>query len=185
MATDAKVDIPEIGGPESSGEEEKKAPAAGGGKVKAIAIQAGILMALTGTAFGVNLYVLKPMLVVSVSGKEQAKEAAAKEKAEQHPGKILSLDPAIVNIAGTNGRRYLKITVQIEIPEDEKLIKEVEARKPLLSDRLIQILTSKPLEEVTSPGIMESLKRQITDQFGKELGTDRLKGVYLTEFVIQ
>jgi len=183
VATDAEGDIPEIGGPESSGEEEKKAPAAGAGKIKAIAIQAGILMALTGTAFGVNLYVLKPMLVVS--GKGQAKEAEAKPKAEQHPGKILSLDPAIVNIAGTNGRRYLKITVQIEIPEDEKLIKEVEARKPLLSDRLIQILTSKPLEEVTSPGIMDILKRQITDQFGKELGTDRIKGVYLTEFVIQ
>jgi len=183
VATDAKADIPEIGGPESSGEEEKKASAAGGGKVKAIAIQAGILMALTGAAFGVNLYVLKPMLVVS--GKEQAKEPAAKQKAEQHPGKILALDPAIVNIAGTNGRRYLKITVQIEIPEDEKLIKEVEARKPLLSDRLIQILASKPLEEVTSPGSLEILKRQISDQFGKELGTDRLKGVYLTEFVIQ
>lgn len=183
MATDAKADIPEVGGPESSGEEKKKASAAGGGKVKAIAIQAGILMALTGAAFGVNLYVLKPMLVVS--GKEQAKEPAAKHKVEQHPGKILALDPAIVNIAGTNGRRYLKITVQIEVPEDEKLIKEVEARKPLLSDRLIQILASKSLEEVTSAGSLEILKRQIADQFGKELGTDRLKGVYLTEFVIQ
>lgn len=183
MATDAKADIPEFGGPESSGSEEVKPPAKGGWQIKAIAIQAGILMALTGAAFGVNLYVLKPMLVVS--GKEQAKEPAAKHKAEQHPGKILALDPAIVNIAGTNGRRYLKITVQIEIPEDEKLIKEVEARKPLLSDRLIQILASKPLEEVTSPGSLEILKRQISDQFGKELGTDRLKGIYLTEFVIQ
>ncbi|MDD5558326.1 flagellar basal body-associated FliL family protein [Candidatus Methylomirabilis sp.] len=183
MAQDAEIDIPEIGKPESSGGEEKKASAAGGGKLKAIAIQAGIFMALTGAAFGVNLYVLKPMLVVS--GKEQAKEPPAKPKTERHAGKILLLDPAIVNIAGTNGRRYLKVTVQIEIPEEEKLVKEVEARKPLLSDRLIQILARKPLEEVTSAGSLEILKRQIADQFGKELGADRLQDVYLTEFVIQ
>lgn len=183
MAHDANADTPKVGGSESSGEEEKKASAAGGGKLKAIAIQAGILIALTGVAFGLNIYLLKPMLVVN--GKEQAKAPAAKSKAEYHAGKILPLDPAIVNIAGTNGRRYLKVTVQIEIPEEEKLVKEVEARKPRLSDQLIQILARKPLEEVTSVGSLENLKQQIADQFGKELGADRLQNVYLTEFVIQ
>lgn len=183
MAHDAKAEIPEAGGSESSGQDEKQASSQGGGKLKAIAIQAGILIALTGVAFGLNVYLLKPMLVVS--GKEQAKGPATKPKAEHHAGKILPLDPAIVNIAGTNGRRYLKVTVQIEIPEEETLVKEVEARKPLLSDRLIQILSRKPLEEVTSAGSLEILKRQVADQFGKELGADRLKDVYLTEFVIQ
>ncbi|HWR20715.1 MAG TPA: flagellar basal body-associated FliL family protein [Verrucomicrobiae bacterium] len=183
MADDAKAEIREVGGSESLGGEEKKASAAGSGKLKAIAIQAGIVMALTGAAFGINVYVLKPMLVVN--GKEQAKESAAKPKAEHHAGKILPLDPAIVNIAGTNGRRYLKVTVQIQIPEEEKLVKEVEARKALLSDRLIQILSGKPLEEVTSTGSLQALKQQIADQFGKELGADRLQDVYLTEFVIQ
>lgn len=183
MADDAKAEIREVGGSESLGGEEKKASTAGSGKLKAIAIQAGIVMALTGAAFGINVYVLKPMLVMN--GTEQAKESAAQPKAEHHTGKILSLDPAIVNIAGTNGRRYLKVTVQIEIPEEEELVKEVEARKPLLSDRLIQILAGKPLEEVTSAGSLQALKQQIADQFGKELGADRLQNVYLTEFVIQ
>lgn len=183
MADDAKAESREVGGAESSGGEEKKTSAAGGGKLMALAMQAGIFIALAGVAFGLNIYLLKPMLVVN--GKEQAKETAAEPKAEHHAGKILSLDSAIVNIAGTNGRRYLKVTVQIEIPEEEKLIKEVEARKPLLSDRLIQILAGKPLEEVTSAGSLEILKQQIADQFGKELGADRLKAVYLTEFVIQ
>lgn len=183
MADDAKAEIREVGGSESLGGEEKKASAAGSGKFKAIAIQAGIIMALTGAAFGINVYVLKPMLVVD--GKEQAKESETEAKAEHHAGKILPLDPAIVNIAGTNGRRYLKVTVQIQIPEEEKLIKEVEARKALLSDRLIQILSGKSLEEVTSAGSLQALKQQIADQFGKELGADRLQDVYLTEFVIQ
>lgn len=183
MAQDAKADIPEIGTQESSDEGEKKPSAASGGKLKGIAIQAGIFIALAGVAFALNIYLLKPMLVIN--GKEQAKESAVKPKEERHAGKILPLDPAIVNIAGTNGRRFLKVTVQIEIPEEEKLVKEVEARKPLLSDRLIQILARKPLEEVTSAGSLESLKREIANQFGKELGADRLQDVYLTEFVIQ
>ncbi|CBE68801.1 MAG: flagellar basal body-associated FliL family protein [Candidatus Methylomirabilis oxygeniifera] len=183
MADDAKAEIREVGGSESPGGEEKKTSAAGRGKLVAMAVQAGIVIALTGAAFGINIYVLKPMLVVN--GKEQAKESEPEAKKEHHAGKILPLDPAIVNIAGTNGRRYLKVTVQIEIPEEEELVKEVEARKALLSDRLIQILSGKPLEEVTSAGSLQALKQQIADQFGKELGADRLQNVYLTEFVIQ
>ena len=183
MADDAKADIREAKGSESSEGEEKKAPAAGRGKLMAIAIQAGIFIALAGVAFALNIYLLKPMLVVNEQ--KDAKESVAKPKEEHHAGKILPLDPAIVNIAGTNGRRYLKVTVQIEIPEEEELVKEVVARKPLLSDRLIQILTNKPLEEVTSAGSLQALKQQIADQFVKELGADRLQNVYLTEFVIQ
>lgn len=183
MADEAKAEIREAGGTESSGGDEKNAPAAGGGRLKTIGIPAGIFIALAGIAFALNIYLLKPMLVVNET--EEARESAEKPKEEHHAGKILPLDPAIVNIAGTNGRRYLKVTVQIEIPEEEKLIKEVEARKPLLSDRLIQILAVKPLEEVTSEGSLQALKQQIADQFGKELGADRLKNVYLTEFVIQ
>ena len=181
MAGDAKAEGRAMEGAESSGGEDKKTSAAGG-KLMALAMQAGIFIALTGVAFGLNIYLLKPMLVVN--GKEQAKETTAKPK-EHHVGKILSLDPAIVNIAGTNGRRYLKVTVQIEVPEEEKLVKEIEARKPLLSDRLIQILSGKPLEEVTSAGSLQALKQQIADQFDKELGAERLQNVYLTEFVIQ
>lgn len=183
MAADANADIAETGSPGSPQEGETKASTKEGGKLKAIAIQAGILMALTGAAFGINAYVLKPMLVAD--GKEQAKTPAANHPPEEHQGKILALDPAIVNIAGTNGRRYLKVTVQIEIREDEKIVKEVEAQKPLLSDRLIQILSGKTLEEVTAAGSLQTLKQQIADQFGRELGTDRLKNIYLTEFVIQ
>ncbi|MCZ7626211.1 MAG: flagellar basal body-associated protein FliL [Candidatus Methylomirabilota bacterium] len=183
MADDAKAGNHEAGGTESSGGEDKKTSAAGGGKLMVIAMQAGIFIALAGVAFALNIYLLKPMLVAD--GKEQVEAVEVKPKEERHAGKILPLDPAIVNIAGTNGRRYLKVTVQIEIPAEEELVKEVEARKPLLSDRLIEILTGKPLEEVTSAGSLQALKQQIAQQFSKELGADRLQNVYLTEFVIQ
>lgn len=184
MATDTKAERPGTEDHTSSGDGEKSPAAAGAGKLKTLAVQAGILIALAGAAFGLNIYVLKPMLVVD-DAKEEAKEDTAKAKEEHHAGKILPLDPAVVNIAGTNGRRYLKIAVQIEVPEEEELIKEVEGRKALLSDRLIQILSRQSLEEVTSVGSLDNLKRQIADQFGKELGAERLKNVYLTEFVIQ
>jgi flagellar basal body-associated protein FliL len=183
VAADAKTDIPEIGDLKPSTEGEKKSQTAGVGKFKGMAVQAGIFIAIAGAAFGLNIYVLKPMLITP--GKEDVKAEAVKAKEEHHPGKILALDPAIVNIAGTNGRRYLKVTIQIEVPEEEKLIKEVEARKPLLSDRLIQILAGKSLEEVTGAGSLQALKQQISDQFGEALGAERLKEVYLTEFVIQ
>lgn len=170
---------PGVVGPDAPASKEDTSTARPGERVKKIGVLLGILTALTGAAFAVTLYVLKPLLVVEVKG------AAAKVHAKLHPGKILPLDPVIVNIAGTDGRRYLKTTVQIEIPEEEKLVKEVEARKPLLIDRLIQILSRKPLEEVTTTGSLDRLRQEIADQFGKELGAERLRAVYLTEFVIQ
>jgi flagellar basal body-associated protein FliL len=166
-------------GPDAPASKEDTATARPGGKLKKIGVLLGILTALTGAAFAVALYVLKPLLVVDAKG------AAAKVHAKPTPGKILPLDPVIVNIAGTDGRRYLKTTVQIEIPDDEKQFKEVQTRKALLIDRLIGILSRKPLHEVTTIGSVDRLRQEIAEKFKQELGGERLRAVYLTEFVIQ
>lgn len=179
MARDRETDTPEFGSLMDSVPEELTSLERPRRALKKVALTLGILAALTGAAIAVNLYVLKPMLGV------KAETVESSDSVKRQLGKILPLDPAIVNIAGTNGRRYLKATIQIEIPDDEKLLNEVQARKAILTDRLIRILSSKPLEELTGAGSLDRLKREIGEQFGQELGADRLLAVYLTEFVIQ
>lgn len=179
MAQDKEADIPEFGSLRDSVRLESTSLDQPGWTLKKIFLMLGIMTALTGAAFAVTVYVLKPMLVV------KAQPVESRASVTPQLGKILPLDPAIVNIAGTNGHRYLKATIQIEIPDDENLMKEVQARKAILTDRLIRILSSKPLEELIADGSLDRLKQEIANQFSQDLGADRLRAVYLTEFVIQ
>jgi flagellar FliL protein len=173
------ADLPKAGESETSPSPEVTSQDRRGGRMKKLVLLSGILTGLTGAAFAVTLYVLKPLL--TIKGPRPESHAAV----TPHPGKIFSLDPAIVNIAGTNGRRYLKATIQIEILDDEKVLKEVQARKALLMDRAIRILSGKPLEDLTNARGLDRLKDEIAAQFRNDLGPDRLRAVYLTEFVIQ
>lgn len=179
MAQDRETNIPEFGNLRDSVRLMSTSLNQPGWTRKKILLTLGILTALTGAAFALTLYVLKPILAVKVQPVESHTSVMPPL------GKILPLDPAIVNIAGTDGHRYLKATIQIEIPDDENLMKEVQARKAILSDRLIRILSSTPLEELIADGSLDRLKQQITNQFSQDLGANRLRAVYLTEFVIQ
>lgn len=179
MAQDKDTDIPELGNLRDSVRLVSASLDQPGWPIKKIVLILGILTALTGVAFAVTIYVLKPILAVT------AQPAESRASAMPPIGKILLLDPAIVNIAGTDGHRYLRATIQIEIPDDENLVKEVQARKAILSDRLIRLLSSKPLEELIADGSLDRLKQQIVNQFSQDLGANRLRAVYLTEFVIQ
>ena len=64
-------------------------------------------------------------------------------------GILYPLDTFTVNLKSDSGRRYLKVTLSLEL-EGEELSIELDAKSPVLRDRIIRILTSKPLEEISS-----------------------------------
>lgn len=179
MAQDKETDIPELGSLRDSVRLVSASLDQPGWPIKKIILTLVILTALTGAALAVTVYVLKPILAVTAQPEE------SRASAMPPIGKIFPLEPVIVNIAGTDGHRYLRATIQLEIPNEENLVKEVQARKAILSDRLIRILSSKPLEELIADGSLDRLKQQIANQFSQDLGANRLRAVYLTEFVIQ
>jgi len=99
-------------------------------------------------------------------------------------GILYPLDSFTVNLKSDSGRRYLKTTISLEL-EGEELSLELDANAPVLRDRIIRILTSKTLEEISSKKGKQKVSRQIIDTLNAMLSDGKIKGIYFTEFVIQ
>jgi len=99
-------------------------------------------------------------------------------------GVLYPLDTFTVNLKSDAGRRYLKVTMSLEL-EGEELSQELDAKSPVLRDRIIRILTSKTLEEISSKKGKQKVTQQIMDTLNSMISDGKIKGIYFTEFVIQ
>ena len=99
-------------------------------------------------------------------------------------GVLYPLDTFTVNLKSDSGRRFLKTTISLEL-NGEELSLELDAKAPVLRDKIIRILTSKTLEEVSSKKGKNKLSMQIMDTLNAMISDGRVKGIYFTEFVIQ
>lgn len=99
-------------------------------------------------------------------------------------GVLYPLDTFTVNLKSDSGRRYLKATMSLEL-EGEGLSTELDAKTPVLRDRIIRILSSKTLEEISSKKGKKKVEVQIMDTLNSMIKDGRIKGIYFTEFVIQ
>ena len=99
-------------------------------------------------------------------------------------GVLYPLDTFTVNLKSDSGRRYLKVTMSLEL-EGEELSLELDSKTPVLRDRIIRILSSKTLEEISSKKGKKKVEMQIMDTLNAMIKNGRIKGIYFTEFVIQ
>ncbi|MEA1891826.1 MAG: flagellar basal body-associated protein FliL [Campylobacterota bacterium] len=99
-------------------------------------------------------------------------------------GILYPLDTFTVNLKSDAGRRYLKVTMSLEL-EGEELSLELDNKSPVLRDRVIRILTSKSLEEISSKKGKQKVSDQIMDTLNAMISDGQIKGIYFTEFVIQ
>ena len=99
-------------------------------------------------------------------------------------GVLYPLDTFTVNLKSDAGRRYLKVTMSLEL-EGEELSLELDAKSPVLRDRIIRILTSKTLEEISSKKGKQKVSTQVMDTLNSMISDGQIKGIYFTEFVIQ
>ena len=99
-------------------------------------------------------------------------------------GILYPLDTFTVNLKSDAGRRYLKVTLSLEL-EGEELSLELDAKTAVLRDRIIRILTSKTLEEISSKKGKQKVSDQIMNTLNSMIADGQVKGIYFTEFVIQ
>jgi len=99
-------------------------------------------------------------------------------------GVLYPLDTFTVNLKSDAGRRFLKVTMSLEL-DNTNLSLELDAKSPVIRDRVIRILTSKTLEEISSKKGKQKVSEQIMDTLNAMISDGKLKGIYFTEFVIQ
>lgn len=162
---------------DASADEPKK----GGSKLKWI-ILAVMLLLLLGGGGAAYWFLLGPGAVVPEENGELEAEEAAKQAAMV--AQIVSLPSFIVNLADPLGRRFLRLTLDVEVVSGEAAddLNKFESR---VRDAIILLLSSKTYGELASMESKITLKNEIVDRLNQIIGNARVSNVYFTEFVIQ
>lgn len=122
----------------------------------------------------------------STGGQQDDLKSARIERQSDLPrstGMVLPLPPVTVNLADPNGRRYLKLGMEVEVNAD--VANELKAQNARIRDAIIMLLAGKTYGEVASPDGKVLLKAEIAARLNQILGAQRVVRVYLTDFVVQ
>ncbi len=110
---------------------------------------------------------------------------AVKEKVSDTTlGPMLPLEPFIVNLAEAGGKRFIKITMELELSNKE-LENEVKGKIPQFKDHIITVLSSKSMDEVITAEGKFKLKEEIMSRLNQNLRGGTVRNVFFTEFVVQ
>lgn len=113
-------------------------------------------------------------------------KADAKKPVAAQPATLSTwpMEAFIVNIADTNGERYLKLVVQLEV-SDPGVIAELEQLKPRLRDSILDLLTPKTYKDLIDLQGKQRLREDIAGRINNSLSKGKVTKVYFTDFVIQ
>lgn len=152
---------------------KKKSP------VKMIVILLVVLGLLGGGGYFAYMKYMQPGQTPEAVGAGEAVEEVS-----PNLGIMFSLDPFIVNLAGSQGKRFLKVTVSLELSAPE-VHAEVKENIQKIMDSILVLLSSKNFEDVYSVQGKFKLKDEITARVNRFLVLGHIKEAYFTEFIIQ
>jgi len=114
-----------------------------------------------------------------------SKELGGDEEALDKIGPLYQLDPFTVNLLSENkGEKYLIVTLSLELSSKE-LENELIAKKAVIRNLIINILSSDTIESISSDAGKEKVSLKIVDNINDMLSDGKIKNVYFTKFVTQ
>jgi len=127
-------------------------------------------------------------------GEKKAEAGPGEKKAEgghgekgaavEGGGELVSISPFLVNLADPQGRRYLKLALDVEV-KDKLAADELNKNMSKIKDSLLLLLSSKTYEDLASIENKILLKKEIVERMTLVLGEQKVMRVYITEIVIQ
>jgi flagellar FliL protein len=119
-----------------------------------------------------------------VSALQEETDEPGKAGAGAGIGPLYSLDTLIVNLGDQGGKRYLRVTMDLEL-KDPKLVEAIDQRLPQIKDSILTILPTKSVDEINSAAGKLALREELTGVLNGFLSKDAVTNIYFTEFVIQ
>lgn len=141
------------------------------GKSKLIVIAAAAVVLLGGGGAGAWYFLLRPAPV-----------AAKEDPAAKPPEHVVKVGTIVVNVAGSEGRRYLRAT--IEVGGSAKAAAHIEHGKAPLVDAAISVLAGKDLALLLDVEKRGGLRDELRERLDKA-AHGGVTHVFLTEFVVQ
>lgn len=115
-------------------------------------------------------------------GGESAEGDAAKEGAP--PANVYTLDNLVLNPAGSDGTRFLLLTISLQV-KDAATLEAMKARDAELRDAVLVTVGNRTVEELAAVGARDSLKIELRAAAKKLFRRNVVKRVYFPQFVIQ
>ena len=152
---------------------------------KILVLLIGVLMVLM-LGLGGGLFMMwNKLSALNAQSVANASEKAGAEGALEHPvGPIFSLDTFIVNLADQGGNRYLRVTMDLEL-ENQEMETEISQRLPQVRDSILMILPTKSFEDISTVQGKTSLRDEMLETINGFLAQGKISTIYFKEFVVQ
>ena len=173
--------------------EQKPAAKAKGGLMPLLLSSLVMSVILGGVGFALAYFVLPGRLQASATAAVEPSAPIMKEKAERTAAELaaqgnkaitkFTIEEITVNIANTRGNRFVRAGVYFEA--GPKVLEELEANRARMVDVLGQVLSSKTLDELTSPNIRGNLREDLLGIVNPTLKQGRIDNIYITDLLVQ
>ena len=111
-------------------------------------------------------------------------EGVPVEEEENLIGPLYSLDTMIVNLADHGGKRYLRVTMALEL-SDPEAVTTIESRLPQVRDAILMILPTKKYDDVSTTEGKIALRSEVMEKINGLMTKGQVNNIYFTEFVVQ
>jgi len=150
---------------------------------KILIILIGVLMVFM-VVLGGGLFMMWNKLSAMETKAQGTSDSVTSVPVEKLLGPIFPLDTFIVNLADKGGKRYLRVTIDLEL-DSEELESEVTKRLPQVRDSILTILPTKRFEDISSAQGKTALRDQMLEKINGMLARGQITNIYFKEFVVQ
>jgi flagellar FliL protein len=150
-----------------------------------VAVVSFVVLGITGTGLLIMWNKLSSLdQIVNPTTEEKSEDTNEEEEEEDVMGPIYALDTFIANLADEGGKRYLRVTMELEL-KDTTVREDLEKRLPQIRNAVLMLLPTKRHEDIQNIEGKIVLRNEIIDRLNSLFKEDRIANLYFTEFVIQ
>ena len=184
-------------------EAETPAPSPGGGGQNGMMMAIVVAVLMLGGGFALTYFVLPDRLAAALAKQMPSDDgtgappataaAAAPAEGEKKTGeggkaeggaKDFVLTDLLINVAKTNGTRFVKTTVFFDA--DPAVIKDLDDKRAKITDIVQQTIASKTMDELTAPDSRGKLRSELLATINPLLDAKgEVNNIYFQEFIIQ
>lgn len=141
-----------------------------------------LITGMMGTGFFVLWNKMSDLAISEIN--ESSMEAGEEEGNGINIGPMFPLDTFIVNLADSASKRYLRVTMDLELG-GENFTEELENRLPQIRNIILMTIPSKSVADLNNIEGKMALRNEITKKINELLNEEVIANLYFTEFVIQ
>ena len=124
------------------------------------------------------------MSSMNTQNSEDVENGTEVEEVVETMGPTKRLETFIVNLADKGGTRYLRVSMDLEL-ENEETGKVVDKRLPKIRDAILTILPTKKYEDIGTVEGKSALRNEMLTKLNELMQPEKIKNIYFTEFVVQ